>query len=640
VIEAVCLETPRDDESFLAIALRYLDGLAAPGDDAALAEQLLADADRRAQFVMVCRHAGMLRETFSTQRDERIDERRTMTEDLPVQHSPFIIHPSATIHYPLSTIHYALFSYTMATLIVGVGMLIGWWWKVSEPLPIARQSNCLPSPAGRGAGGDGQVVGRITGMVDCRWAEKGTVPFCPPGGLSPFPPKGSGFRGQGSETNNQQSTISNHQSPVSLGDHFAISSGLLEITYNTGAKVILQGPVKYEVESNGGFLSVGKLTGKLENKVGSGQLSVVSKSTINNRQSAISPPSSVILHPSSFAIHTPTATVTDLGTEFGVEVTEDGTTESQVFRGAVAVNLNSPSELNPKATRTATLRESESIRVERSGATDGSFASAVTRVAFLPNRFVRALPPPKKPLPRKVLAHFRMGEDDPGAKTGRPVADGTYNHGDGWLLNKHGLSSYSGDTAAPGSSLAIDFSGAGGQYLFRRYVCKVPVDNFILEAWVRPMQVPDISTPLVYIGDASENGYGLMIWLGRWRYLMGGVHWADPGVTCEPGRWTHVATVCERGRAQLWINGRPTGAAGKADDIRPSSGLFTIGGHPYASPAASGSFKGQIDEVRLSELRGPFDPTMLLFPATNDGAPTVSGSEGKEELLKGGDVRP
>ena len=68
-----------------------------------------------------------------------------------------------------------------------------------------------------------------------------------------------------------------------LGDKFALASGLMEITYDTGAKVILQGPVTYEVESNGGYLSVGKLTGKLEKKVVSGQWSVVSKSTINNQ---------------------------------------------------------------------------------------------------------------------------------------------------------------------------------------------------------------------------------------------------------------------------------------------------------------------------------------------------------------------
>ena len=41
----------------------------------------------------------------------------------------------------------------------------------------------------------------------------------------------------------------------------------MEITYHTGAKVILQGPVTYEVESAaGGFLSVGKLTARLRER--------------------------------------------------------------------------------------------------------------------------------------------------------------------------------------------------------------------------------------------------------------------------------------------------------------------------------------------------------------------------------------
>ena len=82
-----------------------------------------------------------------------------------------------------------------------------------------------------------EPVGRITGMIDCRWE------------------KGSGFRVQGSGVENRQSLIPNPQSLVSLGDQFALASGLMEITYDTGAKVILQGPVTYEVESkNGGYI--------------------------------------------------------------------------------------------------------------------------------------------------------------------------------------------------------------------------------------------------------------------------------------------------------------------------------------------------------------------------------------------------
>ena len=47
-------------------------------------------------------------------------------------------------------------------------------------------------------------------MVDCRWANSHDAPA---------------------------------DSLVALGDKFALASGLMEITYDTGAKVILQGPV-------------------------------------------------------------------------------------------------------------------------------------------------------------------------------------------------------------------------------------------------------------------------------------------------------------------------------------------------------------------------------------------------------------
>ena len=123
-------------------------------------------------------------------------------------------------------------------------------------------------------------------MVDCKWEKKGL-------GIRDWGlEKGSGFRvgGRGLKiVSPQQSLIPNPQSLVSLGDKFALASGLMEITYDTGAKVILQGPVTYEVESNGGYLAVGKLTGKLEKKVVSGQWAVVSKSEISNLNPSLIP---------------------------------------------------------------------------------------------------------------------------------------------------------------------------------------------------------------------------------------------------------------------------------------------------------------------------------------------------------------
>ena len=95
----------------------------------------------------------------------------------------------------------------------------------------------------------------------------------------------------------------------------------MEITYDTGAKVILQGPVTYEVESaRGGYMSVGKLTAEWR---GGG------KRSGDKRPNQAPGPT----YP--FVVRTPTATVTDLGTEFGVEVDAAGVTRSHVFQGKV-----------------------------------------------------------------------------------------------------------------------------------------------------------------------------------------------------------------------------------------------------------------------------------------------------------------
>jgi hypothetical protein len=49
-----------------------------------------------------------------------------------------------------------------------------------------------------------------------------------------------------------------------LGRKYNLISGLMEITYETGAKVILQGPCAFAVEpKTGGYLALGKLTARV-----------------------------------------------------------------------------------------------------------------------------------------------------------------------------------------------------------------------------------------------------------------------------------------------------------------------------------------------------------------------------------------
>jgi hypothetical protein len=186
-------------------------------------------------------------------------------------------------------------------------------------------------------------VGRIVNMVDCKWSRNGQVARDPCSVASE------------NKTGERQPPIPNSQSLVSLGDKLILASGLMEIAYDAGARVILEGPCTFNVETNGGFLAIGRLTGKLEKTVGRGQWAVdsakpqaASNESTNQQPPATShssnsqfpipnPPLSTIHCPRStaFVIATPTAIVTDLGTEFGVEVNRVGDTISHVFRGVV-----------------------------------------------------------------------------------------------------------------------------------------------------------------------------------------------------------------------------------------------------------------------------------------------------------------
>ena len=228
-------------------------------------------------------------------------------------------------------------SYLVALLIVGVGLTIGSLVHVSLPDAIANRSfsgvhSSSPSVNAEALART-KAVGWITGMVDCVLEKS-----CPL----------TVINGQ----KDLKSEVRKLKSPVSLGDCFAVRSGLLEITYETGARVILQGPATYDVESvAGGYLAVGKLTARLEKK-----------EELGTKNEEYSVPHSSLVPISSFAVRTPTAVVTDLGTEFGVNVDESGNTLCEVFRGEVQV-VRAGGDRNAKPMR---LIRGEAARVDAS----------------------------------------------------------------------------------------------------------------------------------------------------------------------------------------------------------------------------------------------------------------------------------
>jgi len=263
---------------------------------------------------------------------------------------PIVLDLSTTSHYPLTTIHSFVgswaFSYLIATLLVGTALLGAWAYKITHYQQIAEAPT---APASNRP--ELVFVGRITGMKDCRWSDPQTEAYA---GAS-----------------------------VPLGRKYALASGLMQITYDSGAKVILEGPCTYEVESRaGGYLALGKLTAR----VASGQWPVASaEPQAANLQISKSPnpkaPGPWPLTPDPFCVRTPTAVVTDLGTEFGVEVSKEGNTTSHVFRGSVKVQVvssekgtgpicrNGPEGASHKLDLSpfpaVVLRASESARVEK-----------------------------------------------------------------------------------------------------------------------------------------------------------------------------------------------------------------------------------------------------------------------------------
>ena len=227
------------------------------------------------------------------------------------------------------------FSLLIASVVTALGLLAGSLIYVSRPEQVV-QSIAAPTVTSATFDPTLEVVARITGMTDCCWSKDARAP--------------SGYDN------------------VLVGRKFKLDSGLLEITYNSGARVILQGPCTYEVQSHdGGFLSIGKLTAKLEKKPSaiSGQQTekTAIEATSNSPNPQISKSSLSTLHSPLFTIRTPSAIVTDLGTEFGVEVSKKGSTTSHVFQGVV--RLQAISDTGEAMGDARVLHENQSARVDR-----------------------------------------------------------------------------------------------------------------------------------------------------------------------------------------------------------------------------------------------------------------------------------
>ncbi|TWT35380.1 FecR protein [Posidoniimonas corsicana] len=116
------------------------------------------------------------------------------------------------------------------------------------------------------------------------------------------------------------------------GDVFRVTAGALSLQYANGTNVVLHSPAAYELVSGSqAKMLVGRLTASVT-EAGKG-----------------------------FTVVTPQANVVDLGTEFGVEVGNDGATDVVVFKGEVDLAYRS------QTAEARRLRMGEALRLDAGG---------------------------------------------------------------------------------------------------------------------------------------------------------------------------------------------------------------------------------------------------------------------------------
>jgi len=160
-----------------------------------------------------------------------------------------------------------------------------------------------------------------------------------------------------------------------------LASGLAEVQFQCGARVVLEGPARLRLLSE---KSARLMSGKLTARVPGAK--------------------------TGFEIVSPQGKVIDLGTEFGVAVAADGATDVYVFEGKVEAV---PADAG--ATGLANLMQNEAARIAA-----GKVTRQPAEATKGPEQFVRAIVPPPVVTPRT----FRLNFDRTVPET---IADGAGN---------------------------------------------------------------------------------------------------------------------------------------------------------------------------------------------------------------------
>jgi hypothetical protein len=424
----------------------------------------------------------------------------------------------------------------------------------------------------------------------------------------------------------QWSTPGGNTAPVvgevlTAGQRLTLSQGFAEITTRRGAVAVLEAPATIELLDNDNAvrLHAGKLVGICETPMSKG-----------------------------FIVRTPHMDITDLGTRFGVDLSDTRRTSVHVLEGEVQARPTK-SEANTAATRLS-AGQSAIASVDQ---------PSVKTTAYQPDRFAGIMKNVYQP-PDYVLAYWRFEEGTPGSKvpnTGAQQKDFSQHafgdaSGNGNLLYAYAevTSPLYGDsvpqtmipqTRQVNRGVLDDRKESGKQ----RYQVNVftrssaskpsrPVDQTQLAQWtieisVKPVSLEGKQTYICKYDRTPESGTLLSLGIDEGRpFVMvddgsGTIRKADSNKLISKSEWIHIAAICDG--QTLWLYDKTD-----QDDRYQLVAKTTVeramstvpAKHPDGWAWSIGSAQGDedayalIDEVRISNKALTTD--QLLFSKPNE----------------------
>lgn len=406
------------------------------------------------------------------------------------------------------------------------------------------------------------------------------------------------------------------------GQAMVLRSGLVELVFNDGASVLIEGPARFEARgSNAIALTRGRLTAK------------------------------VPLSAYRFEVATPKLLVVDLGTEFGVAVHSDGGGQVAVFDGLVELHAPAgsadPGEEAPAAggirlsagwSRSVSAQGQIAAQADKlDHATQATFARAID----VPN--LAALAYRREMLATGPVAYWAFDDLDRGVTLSLGTSDVQ-------PLDVFGQVQL--DDGPFGKALRLTGNAAGTDYLRSRRPIAALTDTqtYTISVWCRLDRRQDGRIVTLFSLDPSlqaahrfiaglqstgnaDRGLTVPIPVDALRFT----HRDPPGLDhrtgsnifsedFQPGAWVHFVAVKHADRVELYRDGRRVGQAQEPGRVRGSPyvllgispGLFDI---PERT-ALYQPFAGLIDELALydralsaEEIAGLFERSGPLLLA-------------------------